>query len=157
MANPFCCPRLSVVSNSSHCLTLARSKSFHAPFNSNLIVFIPLNIVEESQRVFYYVDSFLKQTLSIPSVWIEKIFKTCPREIRKSENLFTCSMIQLFIHKSISNVNFGMKKEKIKGVDEFFKIREEFIGLIRIFSSEVIGNRDCYLRTIESGTQRDPL
>lgn len=66
-------------------------------------------------------------------------------------------MIQLFIHKSISNVNFGMKKEKIKGVDEFFKIREEFIGLIRIFSSEVIGNRDCYLRTIESGTQRDPL
>lgn len=55
MANPFCCPRLSVVSNSSHCLTLARSKSFHAPFNSNLIVFIPLNTVEESQRVFYYV------------------------------------------------------------------------------------------------------
>ena len=99
----------------------------------------------------------MKQTLLIPSVWIEKIFKTCPREIKKSENLFTCSMIQLFIHKSISNVNFGMKKEKIKGVDEFFKIREEFIGLIRIFSSEVIGNRDCYLRTIESGTQRDPL
>lgn len=66
-------------------------------------------------------------------------------------------MIQLFIHKSISNVNFGMKKEKIKGVDEFFKIREEFIGLICIFASEVIGNRDCYLRTIESGRQRDPL
>lgn len=49
------------------------------------------------------------------------------------------------------------EKRKNKRRDECFKIREEFIGLIRIFASEVIGNRDCYLRTIESGTQRDPL
>lgn len=77
MANPFYCP-----------LTVRRFFEFEplvlkssVQFQLNL-VFIPLNIVEEFERVFYYVESFLKQTIN--SVWI---FKTCPRGIKKRREL----------------------------------------------------------------------
>ena len=73
MANPFRCP-----------LTIRRFFEFEPLSNLVLksslqfqlnLVFIPLNIVEESERVFYYVELFLKQTINSFCLDFQNMFK----------------------------------------------------------------------------------
>ena len=131
--------RSVVFSNSSHL-------SWSPPFNSNLISFLFLSILSKNLNcillrwiVFETNDQFCLD--------FQNMSKRDKEEARTYLHAWWWQFIKVF-------QTFRWEKNK-----RWIFIREEFIRLIRgdIFASEVLGNRDCYLRTIESGRQRDPL
>lgn len=135
--------RSVVFSNSSHCLTL----SWSPPFNSNLISFLFLSILSKNLNYILLRWVVVETNDQFLCLDFQNMSKRDKEEARTYLHAWWWRFIKVF-------QTFRWEKNK-----RWIFIREKFIRLIRgdIFASEVLGNRDCYLRTIESGRQRDPL